>query len=480
MTLVAGIDCSTQSTKVVVIDSEDGRLVASGRQTNPVHRNGPASETDPEEWWRLLADALAQTGLAGEIGAISIAAQQLGLVTLDAAKRPMRRAILWDDTRSADAAERLVSQLGGRDAWAHSVGTQPVAGLTACSWAWLRGAEPEVARRVAHIRLPHDFLTERLTGSGVTDRGDASGTGWWSSRLDAYVAEVLALPDISVDEAMLPRVLPHDACAGEVLASAAAHTGLRAGIPVGCGTGDNMAAALALGVGPGLPVISLGTSGTAFVRSSTPPADASGQVFADASASGDHLPLTCTLNATLAVDNLARLLGIASDAVAPATRQVVMPYLSGERLPNYPHARGTMAGIDHDTTAGELLLAAYEGVVYSLVSSLDVLARHSSGLDADAPLILVGGGARGAVWQQTVARLSGRRVIVPDCDELVAWGAAAQAAATLTDETPDDVARRWQIARGTELEAVPRDEAAIERIVRVRDATHALNGRAMF
>lgn len=480
MTLVAGVDCSTQATKVVVVDAETARLVASGRRANPVHRDGPISETDPEAWWQLLAEALDETGVVGDIAAISIAAQQLGLVTLDDAMRPVRPAVLWDDTRSATAAAELRSKLGGAEGWAEKVGTQPMAGLTACSWAWLRDAEPDAARRTAHIRLPHDFLTERLIGAGVTDRGDASGTGWWSSRRESYVPEVLGLPEIDIGEATLPRVLAHDAIAGTVLASAAAHTGLREGIPVACGTGDNMAAALALALAPGQPAISLGTSGTAFLRSSTPPADVSGQVFADASASGDHLPLTCTLNATLAVDDLARLLGIARDDVAPATRQVVMPYLSGERLPNLPHARGTMAGIDHSTTAGELLLAAYEGVAYSLIQSLDVLAEHSSGLDADAPLILVGGGARGKVWQQTVARLSGRRIRVPDCDELVAWGAAAQAAATLVDETPQDVARRWQVSKGTELRAVARDEAALARIARVRAATQELNDQALF
>jgi len=480
MTLVAGVDCSTQATKVVVVESDDGRLIASAKRPNMVSRHGPSSETDPESWWQVLAETIRDTGYAGEICAISIAAQQLGLVTLDAEHRPVRPAILWDDTRSAEAAAALRRELGGPEGWARLVGTQPLAGLTACSWAWLRGAEPESARRTAFIRLPHDFLTERLTGNGVTDRGDASGTGWWSSRRETYAPEVLALPQIVLDEAVLPRVLAQDSAAGQVLASAAVHTGLRTGIPVACGTGDNMAAALALAVEPGAPVISLGTSGTAYMRSPTPPADASGQVFADASASGDHLPLTCTLNATLAVDNLARMLGVSRDDVAPSTRVVVMPYLSGERLPNYPLARGTVAGIDHATTAGEMLLAAYEGVAFSLIESLEVLAAHSAGIDADAPIVLVGGGARGRIWQSTVARLSGRGLLIPECDDLVAWGAAAQAAALLTNERPVDVARRWNIRRGSHVDAVARDAEAIERIRRVRAAADRMNSEALF
>ena len=473
--LAAGVDCSTQATKVVVVDVQTGRLVASGRSANPVMRDGTASETDPQCWWHSLAVALGRTGLADQVAAISVAAQQLGLVTLDARHRPVRPAILWDDTRSADMSGLLRSALGGAAAWARKVGTQPLAGLTACSWAWLRQAEPDAAARTAFIRLPHDYLTERLTGAGITDRGDASGTGWWSSRGEAYVEDVLALPQIAVDPSMLPRVLPADAQAGTVRPGAAAETGLGAGIPVGCGTGDNMAAALALAVEPGCPVISLGTSGTAYMRSASPPADPTGRVFADASASGDHLPLTCTLNATLAVDNLARMLGIGREAVAGRTSVVVMPYLSGERLPDYPLARGTIAGIDHATLPGEVLLAAYEGVAYSLVESIAVLDRHASGVDPKAPVTLVGGGARGRIWQETIARLSGRPLIVPECEEPVAWGAAAQAASLLVPETSLEVARRWRVARGARIAARKRDEAAIDRIARVRAAAHTLN-----
>lgn len=478
--IVAGVDCSTQATKVVLVDADTGLQIASARRPNPVRRDGGVSETDPDAWWHALIDALAETGRASEIRAISVAAQMLGLVTLAEDRRPVRPAILWDDTRSANAAEALRAELGGPEGWAAIVGTQPLAGLTATSWAWLRGAEPDAAARTAFVLLPHDFLTERLTGERVTDRGDASGTGWWSSRRNTYANEVLSLERIALSEDMLPRVLGPEDSAGSVTRAAAGATGLTAGIPVACGTGDNMAAALALAVDPGTPVISLGTSGTAYVRSAIPPADTTGQVFADASASGDHLPLTCTLNATLAVDNLARLLGLGRDDVSQSTRAVVMPYLSGERLPDYPRARGTIAGIDHATTAGEILLAAYEGVAYSLVESISVLDRHSSGIPADAPIMLVGGGARGAIWQATIARLSGRRLIVPDRDELVAWGAAAQAAGLLRGVSGVSVAKEWQVSRGTEIPSRNRDEETVERIARVRTASNALNESAVF
>ena len=476
----AGVDCSTQATKVVVVDVDTGELVADGRVAHDVFRHGAASETDPENWWRALAGALAQTGCAERIDSISIAAQQLGIVTLGRGRRPLRRAILWDDTRSGRTAEQLREAFGGPERCAELVGTQPLAGFSVASWAWLRAEEPDTAAKTAWIRLPHDYLTERLTGNGVTDRGDASGTGWWSSRKEAYVTEVLEHPLVALEPSMLPHVLPPNEPAGTVLGEAAEQLGLRSGIPVACGTGDNMAAGLALAVEPGTPVISLGTSGTAYLRSLRAPADPSGQVFAHASATGDHLPLACTLNATLAVDNVARMLGIEREAIAERARAVVMPFLSGERLPNYPDARGSIVGIDHETTPGEILLAAYEGVAYSLVQSIEVLDAHSSGVDADAPIILVGGGARGAVWQRTIARLSGRELVIPHATELVAWGAAAQAAGILNDEPAEEVAARWNVVDGPRLPARPVDEAALERNARIREAAHVLNSRELF
>ena len=192
--LVAGVDCSTQSTKVLVVDIDNGEIKAIGKVNHNVFRSGGASETDPENWWDALAKAIDKTGYASKIEAISIAAQQLGVVTLDKNHKPLRRAILWDDTRSASKAKQLVSELGGPEAVTNLIGTQPLAGFSVCSWAWLKDAEPEIADKTAYIRLSHDYITEKLTGNGITDRGDASGTGWWSSRKNEYINEVLDHP----------------------------------------------------------------------------------------------------------------------------------------------------------------------------------------------------------------------------------------------------------------------------------------------
>ena len=478
--LVAGVDCSTQSTKVLVVDIDNGEIKATGKVAHNVFRSGGASETDPENWWDALAKAIDKTGYASKIEAISIAAQQLGVVTLDKNHKPLRRAILWDDTRSATKAEQLVSELGGPEAVTNLIGTQPLAGFSVCSWAWLKDAEPEIADKTAYIRLPHDYITEKLTGNGITDRGDASGTGWWSSRKNEYINEVLDHPLVGLKQSILPKVLEPNDPAGRVIKSAADWTGLNEGIPVACGTGDNAAAALGLAINPGTPVISLGTSGTAYLRSLKAPQDLTGQVFAHASASGDHLPLTCTLNATLAVDNLAKLLSLKRESVSKQTDVVVMPFLSGERLPNYPNSRGSVYGIDHSTKSGEILLGAYEGVVYSLVQSLEVLNEHSSGILSESPILLVGGGAKGKIWQDTIVRFSGRDILIPKSDELVAYGAASQAAGILNNENAIDISTRWNISDGERISSTEKDIKSLERIKEIREYAHEINSKNIF
>ena len=467
---MAGVDCSTQATKVLVVDPEDGRVVASGRAAHEVTGTGGARETDPEVWWEALRAALAETGRAGEVGAISVAGQQHGLVVTDDDRRPLRPAVLWNDTRSAPDAAELRDALGA-DAWAERVGVVPVPSFTVTRWAWLKRTDPDVAAATRAIRLPHDWLTERLSGRAVTDRGDASGTGWWSTRDEDYSDEVLELPSVALERALLPEVLGPSEAAGEVVAR---DLGLPPDALVGPGTGDNMGAALGLGLRPGEPVVSLGTSGTAYAAMSERAVDPSGLIAGFADAAGGFLPLAATLNCTLAVDRVASWLGLDRDAAADRTAVTVLPYFDGERTPNLPHAAGTIAGLRHDTDAGQIMLAAYEGAVASLVEALDLLDAVGSGLDPDAPVVLIGGGARGRVWQQTVARLAGRAVVVPEAEELVALGAAAQAAAVLTGEPAGEITRRWDTRRGATVE--PPASPDVETLARIRGVREAALG----
>lgn len=464
MVLVAGVDSSTQSTKVAVVDTDDGRIVGLGRGTHAVEGTGGARETDPEVWARALGEALASTGCAGRVSAVSVAAQQHGLVALDRDRRAVAPAILWNDTRSAPDAARLVADLGGPQACAARVGSVLTAAFTVSSWAWLRRSRPEVARRAATVCLPHDYLASLLTGrSASTDRSDASGTGWWSPADDDYADDVLSLPAVGLDRERLPAVLGPAEPAGEVSADAAERFGLPRGALVGPGAGDNAAAALGLGLAPGELCVSLGTSGTAFSVSAAPCAEPTGVVAGFASADGRFLPLACTLNATLAVDSAAALLGLDRDDVAVSSGEVVfLPWLDGERTPDLPGASGALAGLRHGTDRRAVLLAAYEGAAWTLAVALERVAEQSGA--GPGPLVLVGGGSRGRTWQDALGRVTGRSLVVPHSSELVALGAALQAAAVAEQVAPAEIAGRWRTREGEVVDAVARDEQLCGRL----------------
>jgi len=360
MTLVAGVDSSTQSCKVAVHDAATGALVRSGTAAHP-----PGTEVDPAVWWAALQQALDAAGGLADVSALSVSGQQHGMVCLDDDGAVVRPALLWNDTRSAAAATELVAELGAQ-AWADAVGTVPVASITAAKLRWLAEHEPANAARTAAVCLPHDWLTWQLRGSRdlvdlVTDRSDASGTGYWSPRAGGYRADLLRRA-FGRDDLVLPRVLgPHEA-------AGATPTGVR----LGPGTGDNAGAALGLGAGPGDVVVSAGTSGTVFAVSATPTADPTGAVAGFASATGEYLPLVCTLNAARVLDATAALLGVdhaelsrlALAAPSGADGLVVVPYLEGERTPNKPDSTGAVHGWTLATsTPAHLARAAVEGLL---------------------------------------------------------------------------------------------------------------------
>ncbi|CAM2746147.1 MULTISPECIES: xylulokinase [Streptomyces] len=471
--LVIGVDSSTQSTKALVVDAATGDVVARGQAPHTVSP-GDRRESDPEEWWQALRTAVGQCGrAASEAAAMSVAGQQHGLVTLDAEGRPVREALLWNDVRSAPQRDRLVAALGGPQAWAERVGSVPAPAFTVTKWAWLREHEPEAARAATAVRLPHDFLTERLTGRGATDRGDASGTGWWSAATESYDEEILDLAGL--DPALLPPVLGAGEAAGTV--READDGFLTPGTLVATGTGDNMAAALGLGLVPGQAVLSLGTSGTVYTVSTRRPADPTGTVAGFADARTGWLPLACTLNCTLAVDRIAALLSRDREDVEAGGHVTALPFLDGERTPHLPYATGLLTGLQHATTGGQVLQAAYDGAVFTLLRALDLVLAETGEGPGDTPLLLIGGGAKGVAWRETVRRLSGRAVQVPAAGELVALGAAAQAAGLLLGEDPAAVARRWRTAEGPSYEPVARDEEALDRLSAALDGAQPLLGR---
>jgi xylulokinase len=468
--LVAGVDSSTTGTKVEVRELASGRIVGRGSAPHP-RTHPPRSEQDPTAWWAAFESAWQQAG-APDVAAISVAGQQHGMVALDEARSVIRPAKLWNDTESAPDAEWLIGQLpGGSKAWADACGVVPVASITITKLSWLHRQEPDAWQRLAHVLLPHDWLTLQLTGRLTTDRGDASGTGYWSAATGRYCFDLLGLVDAERDwTSVVPPVLGPGEAAGAWR-----------GAQVGPGTGDNMAGALGVGLRPGDVAVSIGTSGTVYTVSESPTADPSGAVAGFADASGRHLPLVCTLNATKVTDAVAGLLGIdhagfdelALAAPPGAGDLTLLPYLDGERTPNRPAATGVLVGLRSDVTREQLARAAVEGVVCGLLDGLDALQAFAP---VNGRLLLVGGGAHSRAYRQVLADLSGRTVLVPRSDQQVATGACVQAAAVASGADGADVADRWRLDDGDEVTPGPGAAAAAD--VRgaygaLRDATAA-------
>ena len=418
MTLVAGVDSSTQSVKVVVRDADTGALVREARVAHP-----DGTEVHPDHWWSALEQA--SEGLLDGVEAMAVAAQQHGMVALDAAGDVVRPALLWNDTRSAQDAADLVAEWGGPQAWADAVGSVPVASFTISKVRWLARNEPELAARVARVLLPHDWLTWHLAGRpavATTDRGDVSGTGYWSPAEGDYRRDLLELAFGRAYD--VPRVAAPHEVVGET----------SGGIALAPGTGDNMGAALGVGALPGDVVVSLGTSGTAFAVADSPTADPSGQVAGFADATGRFLPLVCTLNAARVFSAAAAMVGTDIDGATRAALEaapgsgglVLLPYLDGERTPNLPDATGSILGLTRDAmTPANLARASIEGMLCGLADAVDALRAQGV---VPARIMLVGGAAANPAVQEVATTVFDLPVVVPPPGEYVADGAARQAA----------------------------------------------------
>ncbi|MEJ3744638.1 xylulokinase [Actinomycetes bacterium KLBMP 9797] len=463
--LVAGVDSSTQSCKVVIRDASTGALVREGRAPHP-----DGTEVHPDAWWAALRQAIDQAGGLDDVAAASVAGQQHGMVCLDEGGEVVRPALLWNDTRSAGAATDLTEELGGGRAWAEAVGLVPVASFTVTKLRWLARHEPDAADRTAAVCLPHDWLTWKLGGArGLTalrtDRSDASGTGYWSAATGQYRHDLLR--HAFGREPAVPVVLGPTETAGA----------LPSGAPLGAGAGDNAAAGLGAGALPGDVVVSIGTSGTVFSVADRPAADPTGIVAGFADCTGRYLPLVCTLNAARVLDAAAALLGVDHDELsrlalsvpAGADGLVLVPYLEGERTPNRPLATGAVHGLTLGTsTPAHLARAAVEGMLCALADGLDALVEQGSTVNR---VVLVGGGARSEAVRRIAPEVFGCPVVVPPPGEYVADGAARQAAwvALGGDQPPS-----WSGGEVREYDAKPAPRIR-EQYAAARD--HTVNRR---
>lgn len=433
--MYAGIDSSTQSTKVLVVD-DDGRIVRSGRASHP-----DGTEVDPAFWWEALREAISQAGGIADCAAVSIAGQQHGLVMLDADGEVIRPSLLWNDTRSASSATDLIAE-ESVNYWVEACGSAPVASLTVSKVRWIADNEPDSLARLAAICLPHDWLTWKLSGSTsisdlVTDRSDASGTGYVDCRTGEYRYDLLAKALHWPEEQAQALVLPRIAGPFEVVGTVAPEFG-SAVIAPGCG--DNAGAALGLGLAPGQASVSLGTSGVVATVADRPVIDPAGEVTGFMDATGNWLPLACTLNGSRIIDYVKDLLGVTYaeiDELAAASEPselVLVPYFEGERTPNLPYSTARMSGMTPETmTPGAFSRAAIEGMCCLMRGAFEALIRGGARIDS---AMLIGGGAKSEVVQRFMANILGVELRVPEPGEYVALGAARQAALVVDPEIP--------------------------------------------
>ncbi len=434
--LVAGIDSSTQSVKVVIKDAITGQLIREGKAAHP-----DGTSVHPSHWISALNKAIESAGGLSDIGAISVAGQQHGFIPLDQNGEVIREALLWNDLRSAQAAQDLNQEFGGAATTAQAIGSLLVASFTVTKLRWMVDSEPENAKKLAAIALPHDWISWQLQGGRdfeklFTDRSDASGTGYFAADTNMYRRDLLAIALRKERDIYLPKVAKFDQFAGVTTS----------GIPIAAGAGDNAAAGFGLGAKSGDLIISLGTSGTAFFVSDTPSKDPSGEVAGFADLTGRYLPLVCTLNAARVLDALSKLLGKSHDeigklalAAKPGCDGLTMlGYFEGERTPNRPDAKGLLAGITNSNlTAENIARAGIEAIICGLVDSITTL--QSSGAQIERVMI-VGGAAKNPGVGPIASAILGRPVMTFPPREFVADGAARQAAWALLGELPN-----WKI-----------------------------------
>lgn len=437
MSLVVGLDVGTQSVKLLAYDAALCRVVAShGRPLELIAGDDGSREQEAGWWLDAIRACFAELepALRAQVAAIGVSGQQHGFVPLDAAGRVLAPAKLWCDTSTQRECDEIMAATGGPRGCVALAGNPILAGYTASKLPWTRRHRPDVYRRLADILLPHDYVNFWLTGERWMECGDASGTGWLDVRTRRWSTPLLAATDGGRDlAACLPPLVEADT-SFSIAPAIADELGLPRTVRVSAGGGDNMMAAIGTGnVVPGVLSMSLGTSGTLFAHADRPVVDDAGRWAAFCSSTGGWLPLICTMNCTVATENVARVLGFDSregDAVMAGTQPgagglTMLPFFNGERTPDLPHARASLHGMDAgNLTRGNLYRAAMEGATYALRHGYD--AWQAAGLRFDA-IRLTGGGSHSAAWRQMVADVFELPVDVPAQAEGAAFGAALQA-----------------------------------------------------
>ncbi len=453
--LYLGIDSGTQSTKAIVPDLETGAILAQASRAYGLIEGLPPGhlEQHPEDWFAALKDVVAaclvQLGeRRREVRGIGVSGQQHGLVVLDENDAVVRPAKLWCDTSTAEQCAQFEVAFGGQAGLIAKTGNAILPGYTAPKLLWLKQNEPERFRRVRTVLLPHDYLNFRLTGAKRMEYGDASGTGLLDVRSREWDRDLTAFVDPAVD-AMLPELGSSNAVHGTLLPELAAEWGLSSETIVSAGGGDNMMGAIGTGnLGGGVVTASFGTSGTLYACSETPLVDPRGEVAAFCDSTDRWLPLVCTMNVTVATEqvrswfgwDLAELERQVASVPAGADGVAFLPYLNGERTPNLPRGVGVLHGLGSNSASpAHLARAAMEGATLGLGYGLRRFAEL--GLDP-SEIRLTGGGSKSAVWRQIAADVFGVPVVALATAEGAGLGGAIQAAFADGRGSHEELSRR--------------------------------------
>jgi len=437
MTILAGIDAGTQSVKVVVYDADAREVLDhASAPLELISGEDGSREQHPADWVRAVQVCFDSIDplLRKRIEALAVSAQQHGFVPVDHGGNVLAPAKLWNDTSTTDECAQIMDSVGGVQNTIAIAGNPILAGYTASKVAWTRRHRPDVYSKMAMMLLPHDYLNFVLTGRYFCEYGDASGTGWLDVRKRQWSMEMLRATDPQRDlSKCLPPLVAHDALF-EIDPACAARLGLASTVKVAVGGGDNMMAAIGTGcVEEGRLAMSLGTSGTLFAHSDVPMVEAEGGWAAFCSSDGGWLPLICTMNCTVATEQVARLFGFDSrqgdihlQMTPPGAKGLsFLPFLNGERTPDLPLGKAMLSGLDADNMSPPYLYrAAMEGATYSLKYGYDIFTRAGMRFSR---IILTGGGANSAAWRQLVADVFELPVEVPKHGESAAFGAALQA-----------------------------------------------------
>ncbi len=437
MTYFLGIDASTTATKALLID-RDGRVAAAAASEYGYQTPRPLwSEQDPGLWWRGAVEsirrALSGSGIEGkDVQAVGLSGQMHGLVLLDQDGDVLRPAILWNDQRTGAECDQIRRWIG-KETLVQWTGNDALTGFTAPKILWVQKHEPDIWERSRHIMLPKDYLRYRLTGGFASDKAGASGSLLFDLRSRDWSREMLEA--LSIPQSYMPPTFEGPAETLTVSPEAARQTGLRAGIPVVAGGGDQAAAAVGTGaVETGTVSLSLGTSGVVFATTAEPVVEPQGRLHAFCHAVPEKWHLMGVMlsaagslrwfRETFDPGSPYEALLAPAEAVPPGSGGLLfLPYLTGERTPHPdPAARGAFVGLTVRHRMPHLTRAVLEGVAFGLRDCFELL--RTSGLPDISQVRITGGGARSPLWRQILADVLGCELQTVNTEEGAAFGAA--------------------------------------------------------